>query len=290
MRHNPFKRWLVFNFLALAVSILLSSCGGGEDGDDTRSTGTISGSVAGTTVIVVNDTGEIVASAHTKGRLPDLDLDGDDIKESYAFVVSDVPMNMSIRIYLVMSDGLFPMYFDDNGVEANVFSLSSSADINLGFVDIVAGRATPQHNPLDTREVDPEGADGSVLTISGASIDDFQGTWQGSVPYLMADGEYGSADITMVLTVDGSLLVGTFYNSRSGTTVDITGSEINGIFTFDLPTATLAHPDCVNWDVTFTTILDKYFVEMDITGSGLFCGTGGGKSGTFSGFLLFRAF
>ncbi len=129
------------------------------------------------------------------------------------------------------------------------------------------------------------GADTSMLTISGATIGDFDGTWQGDVPYLMEDGESGIAGVTLTLSVNGNFLVGTLYNSKDDTTVDITGSEINGVLTFDLPTATPGHPDCVNWDVTFTTILDKDFEEMDITGAGIFCGSGGGKTGTFSGFL-----
>jgi hypothetical protein len=37
-------------------------------------------------------------------------------------------------ICLVTDDGVFPMYFEDDGTDANVFSLSSGTDIRLGHV------------------------------------------------------------------------------------------------------------------------------------------------------------
>jgi hypothetical protein len=181
------------------------------------------------------------------------------------------------------------MYFDGGSgtLETNIFSFTSAIDINLGFVDTdVAeqeGKAIPENNPVDTPEVNPEGEDSIIPPISGATINDFTGTWQGSFSYLMEDGEAGTDTVTLDLSISGDSLVGTWYDSADGVTVNIVGTVNSGIFTFDLPTKDPGNPDCADWDVSVTAILDASLTTMSVNGSGTFCGDGGGKSGSFVG-------
>jgi hypothetical protein len=288
MKIDPTNKKLLMAILSISILMVISSCGGESDSSTTgnpQTAGTISGSVSGTTILALDDDGMIVASDNTKGRVPDLDLDNDSVKESYSFIINDLPLGVRLRIYLVSNEGVFPMYFDNNGTETNILSLSSSTDINLGFIDTAGEEATPEINPLISPDVVPEGVDLARKIISGAKIDDFTGTWIGAVPYLMADGESGTAQVTLTLSVNGNQLVGTMYESIEGWTVSITGSESNGVFEFDLPASEPTNPDCAKWNVSFTATLNETLDQMDLTGGGIFCGLGGGKSGSFSGYL-----
>jgi hypothetical protein len=286
MKNDYSIRRFVLAFLAISIIFLIDACGGGGSDSDTNpaATGTITGSVSGTTVIAVDDDGEIVASDDTRGDPPDTDLDGDGNAESFSFILSAIPVGVDIRIFLVTDDGVFPMYFDDNGTDVNVFSLSSGTDISLGHVATVGqgdnATAVPQRNPLDNPVVNAKGVESLSATIS-----DFVGTWEGGIPYVMEDGESGIKNTELTLNASGSTLVGTITYTDEGSTLDITGIVIGGIFTFDLPTDEPGNPDCANWDVSFQTLLDTSSTIMSIVGSGTFCGEGGGKSGDFFGFL-----
>jgi len=154
------------------VYVLLSACGGGGGGSSSSgsggggggggtvaASGTISGSVSGTTILAVNDQGNIVASADTAGRTPDVDTDGNGTLDSFSFTLNDVPLGNDIRVYLVTGGSIYPMYFDTDGdgtSDSNVFALAtgSSTSLALGFVDVSVvgegGRAIPQNNPANT--------------------------------------------------------------------------------------------------------------------------------------------
>lgn len=102
-----------------------------ETGGKTESgeTGTISGSVSGTTIVAVNESEDIVASDDTTGKTPDLN-------GNYSFTLTGIPVGQNIRVYLVRAV-IYPVYFDINGdsvSDTNVFSLTSSVTIDLGFV------------------------------------------------------------------------------------------------------------------------------------------------------------
>ncbi len=145
--------------VTMACLFLIAACGGGGGGTTTTTgsggggttteTATISGSVSGTTIVAVNDSGDIVASDDTAGKTPDANGD-------YPFTLTGVPVGQNIRVYLITQGGIYPMYFDSNGY-TNVFSLASSTTINLGFVDTDTtgqeGKAIPQNNPTDYPEV-----------------------------------------------------------------------------------------------------------------------------------------
>jgi hypothetical protein len=277
----------LFTIFIIASLLFINGCNGdgGSSSINSESTGTISGSVSGTTILALDDDGMIVASDDTKGRSPDLDIDNDGINELYSFVIYDLPVGVRLRIYLVTNEGVLPMYFDNNGTKTNVLSLSSAAEIKLGFIESSGEEAIPEISPLNSPDIVPEEADLVRKTISGAKIDDFVGTWTGSVPYLMEDGEAGNANVTLTLTVKGNQIIGTMEESIEGWTVDIDGSESNGVFQFNLPASEPANPDCINWDVSFTATLNGALDKMDLTGGGIFCGLGGGKSGSFSGYV-----
>ena len=288
---HPLRRFVLALFTVSAF-FLIDACGGGSSdssnggpGTNPPATGTISGIVSGTTIIAVDDDAEIVASDDTRGDPPDTDLDGDGNEESYSFALTAIPVGVDIRIFLVADDGVFPMYFKDNGGDANVFSLSSGTVVNLGHVATVGkgdnATAVPESNPLDNPVVNAGGVD-----ALGTAVADFVGTWVGGVPYIMEDGESGIKNVELALNASGNTLVGTVKYTDEGSTLDITGIVIGGIFTFDLPSDEPGNPDCADWDVSFQTILDTSSTIMSIVGSGTFCSEGGGKSGDFSGSLI----
>ena len=139
MRH---KFWLLL-ILVLTFSLTLFSCGGGgSSGGGNTQTGTVKGTVSGTTVIAVNSNDDIVASDYTAVAGKTANANG-----RYSFTLRNIPAGEDIRIYLIEKDGVYPMYFDDNGSSTNVFSLAASRNINLGFVGRRNGQAVPEHNP-----------------------------------------------------------------------------------------------------------------------------------------------
>ena len=137
-------------------SVLMMGCGGGGGGDNPpliAQTGSLSGAVSGTTVVAVNENGDIVASDDTAGK-------ASDVNGNFPFTLTGIPVGDQITVYLLTGGGVYPMYFDSdgNGVpDTNVFFLSSATDIDLGFVDtdVVGqdGRAIPQNDPTDTPDV-----------------------------------------------------------------------------------------------------------------------------------------
>jgi len=284
---------LLIGIIALFVLYNCGGDGGGNDSNITESTGTISGSVSGTTILALDDDGLIVASDNTKRRLPDMDLDVDGINESYSFTIYDVPVGENIRIYLVESEGVSPMYFDEKGNPVNVFSLSSASDINLGFVDSNDGIAIPEYNPTHAPNIDPEGADKELKPISQVVPGNFAGTWNGDVFYIVGT-ETGTADITITLSKSGGSLVGTFHfyeKTYEGTeeriedwTVNVAGTvSLSGALSFPLPKPydLENNPDCDTWNISLTAILPEPST-MDIDFDGTVCS---GRYGNFSDFI-----
>ncbi|HED12907.1 MAG TPA: hypothetical protein ENI62_04515, partial [Gammaproteobacteria bacterium] len=139
-----------YSFSPTNFAVTLS--GADSTGNDFVSTFTISsisGTVAGTEIIAVNDSGEVVASDNTAGRTPNA-------SGSYPFTLTSIPMSVNIQVYLITGSGVYPMYFDSNsdGIpDTNVFSSSAVVEIDLGFVDTAvagqSGRAIPDNNPSD---------------------------------------------------------------------------------------------------------------------------------------------
>lgn len=142
-----------FSMMRVAVSCIvlaLAGCGGGggnNDGGSVAPTGTVSGTVSGTTIIAINAADEVIVSDDTTGKQAD-------INGHYSFSLPGIPLNEDIRIYLVSGGAIYPMFFDSdaNGTyDTNVFSLTASTTIDLGFVDVSFpnedGKAIPESDP-----------------------------------------------------------------------------------------------------------------------------------------------
>ncbi|MBW2090148.1 MAG: hypothetical protein JRI37_14430 [Deltaproteobacteria bacterium] len=155
---------LVFSLMTIA------GCGGGGH-HGAVGTGTINGVVSGTKIIAVVDNA-IVASDDTSGRTPDVDKNGDSINESFSFSLTGIPVGKNVGIYLIKEGGIFPLYFDSDGdgnPDTNVFSLSSIATIDLGFVDTDVegqdGKAIPENDPSDNLNVTSGTENADIPTI-----------------------------------------------------------------------------------------------------------------------------
>ncbi len=156
-------------FSAIALGIMLTACGGGGGNNSgatvtTSGTGTISGSVAGTTIIAVNSSGDIIATDDTAGRTRDVDTDGNGTLDAFSFTLNGIPFTEDVRVYLVTGGSIYPMYFDtdNDGVsDSNVFASSSGSTIQvaLGFINIGIenGRAIPFNNPTNDNDVTGKG-------------------------------------------------------------------------------------------------------------------------------------
>lgn len=204
-----------FKKLGLGIALLAfvfsgcSSSGGGGGGNPPIKTTKISGTVSGTTIIAVNDNGDIVATDDTDGKTPDA-------QENFPFTLSDIPVGSNVRVFLITGAGIYPMYFDSDGdgnPDTNVFSSGSETEIDLGFVNTQVtgqiGRAIPQKNPTDigsvvsaaVNEAIPESLftpDTGELTLAqllGKGLDAIKNQWlQGANTYLKKAVEVAGAD------------------------------------------------------------------------------------------------
>ena len=162
MRSTFFKPVCLYVLMMLVVPLLLGGCGGGGGGGDNGGggtptpTGTITGSVSGTTIMAVNQNGDIVATSDTAGRAPDLDNDNDGTPESFSFTLTGIPVGQEVRVYLVTGGITLALYFDSDGdgtPDTNVFRLNDVTDVNLGFVNTELqrqqGKAIPQFSPTE---------------------------------------------------------------------------------------------------------------------------------------------
>lgn len=164
----------VLGYICLSVMLVFSlmsivGCGGGGGGGDggvtpQQETGTINGSVSGTTIIAVVDN-EIVASDDTTGKTSD-------VNGNFPFTLTGIPVVENVGIYLIEAGGIFPLYFDSDGdgnPDTNVFILSSASTIDLGFVDTDVegqhGKAIPENDPSDNPNITSETENVDIPTI-----------------------------------------------------------------------------------------------------------------------------
>ncbi len=133
----------------------------------TANTGSVIGTVAGTTVVAVNQAGEIAGSDDTEGKTPD-------VQGNFSFTLTNIPVGQEVRLFLLTNGGIFPLYFGQP--QTNVFILDQDIEVDLGFVAIVdddyvltfpnlagqEGRAIPEKDPTELTEVRPEPEDASI--------------------------------------------------------------------------------------------------------------------------------
>jgi hypothetical protein len=153
----------------LSVPLLLVLVACGSDGDGANSSTTtppppppppvqpveISAIVAGTTVLVVDEHGAIIAIDDTDGREPDRDTDGDGIADGYSITLTDLPLNVPIRVFVISAGSIAPLTFEtgsESASLANVFRFASRGRLELGLVTIEDADgpvAVAQFNPAD---------------------------------------------------------------------------------------------------------------------------------------------
>jgi len=167
---------------AIVFSVLLSACGGSGGGDSgvapATPSATISGAVAGTTIIAIDSQDNIVASDDTADRTAfDVDTDGDGFADAFSFTLTGLPLSENIRIFLITGGAIYPMYFDTTGdgvSDSNVFALNADASttLALGFVDVAVlgeeGRAIPAINPVN----DPNVVAGTAIADIPPSVNE----------------------------------------------------------------------------------------------------------------------
>ncbi len=197
--------------IVLFAFIVNGCSGGGGGGNPAPPTATtkISGSVSGTTIIAVNDAGDIVDSTDTDGT-------AENAQGNFDFVLESIPIGENVRVFLITGDGVYPMYFDADGdgtPDTNVFNPGSETEISLGFVNTEVagqiGRAVPENNPVDISGIvsvaaneaipdrlfnpDTEGLTLAQLLQKGLSA--FKNEWfQGARTYFKKAAELAESD------------------------------------------------------------------------------------------------
>jgi len=121
--------------LLLSLAILLSGCSGGGSGSSGIGGVTVTGTASGTVIVAIDQNNKEVARAAAVG-----------IPKTFAV---NLPVGGTYRFYLIedqdtINETIFPLY---QGTTNN-FSITSSATIDLGFVDTTTGVAIPAKNPL----------------------------------------------------------------------------------------------------------------------------------------------
>jgi hypothetical protein len=157
-----------FAIATVVFSLVVPACGGGGGGGSSSVTpatpsATISGAVAGTTIIAIDSRDNIVASDDTADKTAfDVDTDGDGVPDAFSFTLTGLPLSEDIRIFLITGGAIYPMYFDTDGdgvSDSNVFSLNSDTNttLALGFVALGVvgeeGRAIPAISPVSDLSV-----------------------------------------------------------------------------------------------------------------------------------------
>jgi len=127
----------------------LTACGSGDGGGDDVENATITGTVAGTEIVALDENDNEV-DRNTATGTPNI------------FTIT-VPVGSKYRFFLVENEGtineeVFSLYQDST----NIFTISSAVTIDLGFVDTSTGVAIPTKNPLLVSGVTSGGKNTSI--------------------------------------------------------------------------------------------------------------------------------
>jgi hypothetical protein len=148
---KPIKLLALLLFLSIFPFVL--SCGGGGGGGDSSegNNATITGTVAGTVIVAINENNNEVARVTATGA---------GSPKSFTLIV---PVGSKYRLYFIENEGTAneKVFFLYQGT-TNVFNISSAVTIDLGFVDTSSGVAVPTNNPLDVSGVTSGGQDTSL--------------------------------------------------------------------------------------------------------------------------------
>lgn len=163
-------RTILWYFVASAgLGVSLTACpGSGSESSSPSATASVavSGTVAGTRIIAMNEIDQILVQDDTAGRAPTA-------PGRFPFALPDLPVGQDLRLFFVSNGTVFPFYPG----ATNVFSVNSAGPINLGFVtmNMGTGRSTPEFPPQNIvpKPEDPNIPPGllptAVPTVSVAS-------------------------------------------------------------------------------------------------------------------------
>jgi hypothetical protein len=151
----------VIRLFSIGMALWLAACGGGgSDGDGTASNATITGTVAGTTIVAYDADNNQVASVVATGTGT----------KSFSLTV---PAGDIYKFYFIENENsaterVLPLYV--GGV--NLFFIDSGTTIDLGFVDTTTDVAVPTYSPLDVDGVSSGGEEPTLPLSLG-----FAGTY-----------------------------------------------------------------------------------------------------------------
>src|SRR6267143_1555458 len=134
-----------FSKLVACVTLLLAlgSCSsGGSDGGGSMTppsppagTVTLTGTVSGSIIKVLRaDTNAVISQADT-APLPG--------PPPFPFTLSNIPVGVPVKVFFFSAGQTFSLY--SGNPPTNVFTAQTAAPIDLGFVTMGVGRATPQY-------------------------------------------------------------------------------------------------------------------------------------------------
>ena len=132
-------------FVACAILALgLASCSsGGSDGGGTTTppvpaagTVTLTGTVSGTVIKVLRvDTSAVITTSDTASF----------VSPPFPFTLSNIPVGVPVKIFFFSAGETFPLFVGNPST--NVFAVKAAGPIDLGFVTMSGGSATPQNQP-----------------------------------------------------------------------------------------------------------------------------------------------
>jgi len=192
-----------------------------------------------------------------------------------SFTVNELgEITSSTGIFAPLSGHMFSL----NGMATAFFSTGIQAEYNE---IMLAG--TFANNSFDGISIiDIEGYDDGAMLLTQSSdsnddavtIVDFVGTWTGSGTFTsQEDSEVTTNTDPLIITIAGDQLIAN----------DITGTVSDGIWYLEIANPSPSNPDCTEWSVSGIAWLEENATELHIEASGTFCGSGGGKQGTYTG-------
>lgn len=123
----------------------LSACGSGSDDSNSvtvaQGPGSIQGTVAGTRIVALDSSDQILAEDETTGRPRDA-------QGRVSYQLSGLPLGTPLRVFFISDGRNYPLYFGNP--ETNVFSLTQAGVMDLGFVatsKVPTEKATPENIP-----------------------------------------------------------------------------------------------------------------------------------------------
>lgn len=200
------KNIVIFILSGLFFAGIMFGCGsssdssGGESSPAPPANATITGTVSGTVVVAIDKNDNEVDRNTATGN-------------PKTFTLS-LPPRGDYRFYFIENEGtsserVFPLY---QGA-TNLFTISSAAAVDLGFVDTSTGVAVPANNPLDVSGVSSGGKN-----IAAPPEISLLNTWN-----ITNEGTFDVGEERLTFYLNGKFAIGSNEGSISGTYTVNTG-------------------------------------------------------------------